>query len=175
MSQAAATSLTYTEHTQKAAANWKTVTRKKQRPATVTTKSNLANVAPTTTTKAWPIEKLTKHATTVTMIWEHTEAVYGKKLGTKMKKASLIVAYQQLATTSNSMTPNALKAKTVATTLQQSNPNMSEWTICHLPNTGALGNVCLGEGDPLKLVCAMQTALCQMTGEAKPTLTLLTG
>jgi len=53
----------------------------------------LATVAPTNaTTKAWPIEKLTERATTVAMIREHAKAVYGKKLGTRMKKASLIVA-----------------------------------------------------------------------------------
>ncbi len=123
--------------------------------------------------KAWPIEKLAERATTVVIIWEHTEAIYGKKLGAQMKKASLIVAYQQLATAPNPTT--LLKAKATATTLQQSNLNTSKWTIHHLPNTGALGNVCLGGGDPLKLVYAMQTALRQMTREASPPLTLLVG
>ncbi len=145
------------ERTQQATAEWKTVPKQKQQPATVPTTSTLAKVPLTTSTKAWSLNKLTACATMIAMIWEHASAVYSTTLNSKMRKAGLIVAYQKLTTTP---APLAQNARPATTTPRPTNPNMSEWTICRLPNMGALGNAHPAGGDPLKLVRAMQTALC---------------
>ncbi len=161
--------LTYAERAKKAADDWKVVTKKK-RPQSIPMTSTLANV-PRTNGKAWSIDKLTDNKTTMQMIRDHAETVYGAKLSTRVRKAGLIVAYQQLATNPPAAQPTRQAAP------RQSGPprHTSEWTIRRLPNTGAINFQRPYNGDPLKLVRQMQTALRQLSGKPEPPLTLLAG
>jgi len=117
----------------------------------IPTKLTLATLPPTTNTLVWSLNKLTMCMTTIAMIQAHTEATFGKKLSTWMKKASLIVAYEQLATAPLTAPPAATSA-TPGPCHTSPNPHMSKWMVRRLPNMGVLGNPQPYGGDPLPLI-----------------------
>ncbi len=162
--------LTYADRAAKATEGWQTVAKKK-RPASIPTKSTLAQPAPTTNGPAWSLEKLSERTTTIAMIRAHAVLTYGATLGARLRKPALIAAYQALATT-----PRPARGPAAAgNNRPRATPNTSEWTVRRLPNTTHIAAPKPCGGDPIKLVRLMQTALCQQTGEATPPLTLLAG
>src|SRR6266853_181765 len=86
--------LTYTQHAQKVASEWKLITKSCLKK--ISTASTLPNILPLAKGNAMSINKLNKHTTTKVIISAYAKALYGMKLNVNMKKLNLVMAYQKL-------------------------------------------------------------------------------
>ena len=163
-----------------AGSKWKIVGKKvKPAQATPTTQGP---APPTIPTKAWGFDKLSAKGTTKAAIIAHAEAVFAKKLSTRMDKTKLINAYLQLVHGISNV--DITKTNIVDRTPQESKQSdvhretckhTSEWTIKRMAGTERINFNKPFNGDPLKLTQHLQTSLRQHSALPEPPLTLVSG
>jgi hypothetical protein len=123
----------------------------------------------TEATRPYSIDKL--KTSTKPNIIAHAQLAFGKRLSTRMKKDQLIVAYQQ-AQADAAKNPSK---PTDPNNGRQRIANTTEWTISRKQNTETINFTRPFNGDPVRLVQHIQTALRQNSALPDPPLTLVAG